>query len=249
MGIAVRYAARETDEFPFGGQLWILKGVICTPGIEVEDVESENCAVHADAPWVFEGARSADEGRRQVCVGAPRLVCATSGDWDLWVHAMYEDPEDLSPRSSWEPILRVALVNRREGRLWFLGLQGLPDACDHPADVLPPQPCRPLVEAGGAYAMFAIPERRNSGDLWPYCPLDVGCRPCCPPADGRYECWPRPIRRCDANAAWFDAACAAQTIDEIPPAPMLPCDPADPHDGTWACGYAWDPRVPDSWCP
>lgn len=219
LGARVRHRVRLEGPTPFGA---LEEAIAILPEESIAEFRRANAETDcAMATGV------ADSGR---------LLCASIGDWDLWAHAWRADVGVFRDGLA-EPVLNsVVLVNRVERRLYWLRLQGLPDSCEHPPDRLPSEPCRPLLEVGAAYTMFA--QRGSSLDLsdlhYPSvdygCPLELSCNPCCSiPEDSAfpYTCWPRGFYRCDENLPWFDAACAAATLDELVPPPVRPCRTED----------------------
>lgn len=177
-----------------------------------------------------------------------RLVCGSAGRWDAWSHARAVtepgggDPITdalLSRREATH--VSLALVDREAREVWWVGLQGLPDSCEHPRDMPPAEPCRPRLGPDGAHVMFAMPGTAFCHGRTPcsvsgpaYCPLELTCLSCCPPRSSIYECRDRGFCQGDVDAAWLAEACAATRIQEVPPAPTVPC-PATPRDLEHPC--------------
>lgn len=186
-----------------------------------------------------------------------RLVCTSAARWDVWSHAARaphadENHDDvLRILGRWrEPtLLSVALIDREARAVWWIGLQGLPDDCEHPRDMPYEEPCQPLLQPSGAHAMFAVPGSAfctecSGGGGVTYCPLELSCASCCPPAMGfaeYYACRDRGFCQGSVDSAWLEAACAATRLGEVPPAPAVPCP-----EGRWA-GCPMDQE--DGVCP
>ncbi len=176
-----------------------------------------------------------------------RMLCASSGGWDAWAHSV--GVEERYGLALHEPQLPALVLVDRETRQWFLvELQGIPESCFHEATVIPSEPCRPSLGVGEAYATYGYADLDVStfhGLDYGYCPLQLSCVRCCP-SDvppfippgfyTDYECWNRGFVRCDENAAWLDAACAATSITDLPPAATPPCRNDDAYVAA-GCGF------------
>jgi hypothetical protein len=236
LGFRVRYRVRLEGAAPFAA---LEEAVALDPSAVVAELHA--AAAETDCGV---GTRSG------------RLVCGTAGRWDAWSHAAAistVSATDLVARGlpdHTEPTLvSLALVDREAHEVWWIGLQGLPDSCEHPRDLPPEEPCHPLLEPGGAYTMFAMPgtlfcSPGCSGSGPAYCPLELSCLSCCPPVPGlAYECRTRGFCQGTVDAAWLAEACAATHLDEVPPAPSAPCR------GRLTTGDPCSRDVPDGPCP
>lgn len=187
-------------------------------------------AERADLETTIEAWREAAEARY---AGGP-LVCAATGEWAIWLGAtMRAFAGDYTVPPG--PGFRAAglIVSARTGQMWALDFQQIPIDCQMPNVVLP---CTRPLGWGGVWVMYGRPagtETEQEDDplflygFHDYCALPPVCEvhlgrglPSC-------SSWIGTLR-CD-DLGWLDRACAARSVDDVPPPPGPPCYPADEY--------------------